>query len=124
MSVSHSGALALHGWLPFNKQIDNYFTFERDASLSSRKTRRHVPGPLSPGLHRDERLFVVTPDAKLLISAGHWDNSLRVYSLAKHKTTQHIHAHTGQDNHVQNIMQHSHAHMQATCTSRYRVSTN
>ena len=95
VAVSQSGTLALHGWLPFNKQVDNYFTSERDASLNSRKTRRSVPGPLSPGLKHSHQLFVVTPDAKLLISAGHWDNSMRVYSLSKHRTTQHIRAHTG-----------------------------
>ncbi len=41
-------------------------------------------------------MFCVTHDAKLILSAGHSDNSLHVYSVAKNKTTQYISGHTGQ----------------------------
>ena len=95
VSVSLSGALGMHSWLPYNKQIEHYFTFEKDASLSSTRTRRYVPGPRSQDVEMTSRLFAVTPDAKLMFSAGHWDNSIRVYSLTKHKTVQTIRAHTG-----------------------------
>ena len=96
ISVSLSGALGMHGWLPYNKQIEHYFTFEKDASLNTTRTRRSVPGPRSQDVEMTSRLFVATPDAKLLVSAGHWDNSIRVYSLTKHKTVQTIRAHTGE----------------------------
>lgn len=95
VSVLQSGTLCLHGWLPYDKSISNYFTFEKDPTLGSVKTRRML-SPFSPGLDLSENLFCVTHDGKLLVSGGYWDNSVRVYSLGKNKTTQHILRHTGQ----------------------------
>lgn len=33
-------------------------------------------GPFAPGLKSTSKLFIVSHDAKLLFSAGHWDNSI------------------------------------------------
>lgn len=55
-----------------------------------------MSGPFAPGLEITSKLFVVSHDAKLLFSGGHWDNSIRVTSLTKGKLMgQHI-RHMGQ----------------------------
>lgn len=59
------------------------------------RTTRKISGPFQPGQEVTSKLFVVTHDAKLLISAGHWDNSMRVFHLSKNKTVSHIIKHTG-----------------------------
>uniref|UniRef100_A0A3Q4H998 Neurobeachin-like 1 n=1 Tax=Neolamprologus brichardi TaxID=32507 RepID=A0A3Q4H998_NEOBR len=80
-----------HGWLPYNKNISNYFTFIKDPTVSNTKTQRFLSGPFAPGVEVTAGLFVVSHDGKLLFSGGHWDNSLRVTSLVKGKTVgQHI----------------------------------
>lgn len=94
VTITESGTLCLHGWLPYDKSISNYFTFEKDPTLDNVKTRRKL-GPFSPGIQLTAKMFIVTHDGKLLVSGGHWDNSIRVYSIAKTKTTQHILRHTG-----------------------------
>ena len=42
-------------------------------------------------------MFAVTHDFKLLISGGHWDNSLRIYSLTKYRTISQIYQHHGKN---------------------------
>ncbi|KAJ8319878.1 hypothetical protein KUTeg_001465 [Tegillarca granosa] len=89
-NISEAGIVGLHGWLPYEKYVANYFTFEKDPSLSSPRTKRKPLGPFAPGLKVDSKLFVVSHDAKLLFSGGHWDNSLQVFNLGKNKLVNHI----------------------------------
>ncbi|XP_006816022.1 neurobeachin-like protein 1 [Saccoglossus kowalevskii] len=81
ITLSERGILGIHGWLPYDKIISNYFTFERDPTLVSPKFRRMVGGPFAPGLKITPSLFVVSHDSRMLFSGGHWDNSLRVHNL-------------------------------------------
>uniref|UniRef100_A0A3P8TJP3 Neurobeachin-like protein 2 n=1 Tax=Amphiprion percula TaxID=161767 RepID=A0A3P8TJP3_AMPPE len=91
VTVSQNCLVGTHGWLPYNKNISNYFTFIKDPTVSNTKTQRFLSGPFAPGVEVAAGLFVVSHDGKLLFSGGHWDNSLRVTSLVKGKTVgQHI----------------------------------
>ncbi|XP_051798116.1 neurobeachin-like protein 1 isoform X1 [Acanthochromis polyacanthus] len=91
VTVSQNCLVGTHGWLPYNKNISNYFTFIKDPTVSNTKTQRFLSGPFAPGVEVTAGLFVVSHDGKLLFSGGHWDNSLRVTSLVKGKTVgQHI----------------------------------
>uniref|UniRef100_A0A4W6E3U6 Neurobeachin-like protein 2 n=1 Tax=Lates calcarifer TaxID=8187 RepID=A0A4W6E3U6_LATCA len=91
VTVSQNCLVGTHGWLPYNKNISNYFTFIKDPTVSNTKTQRFLSGPFAPGIEVTAGLFVVSHDGKLLFSGGHWDNSLRVTSLVKGKTVgQHI----------------------------------
>ncbi|XP_077175319.1 neurobeachin-like protein 1 isoform X2 [Paroedura picta] len=91
VTLSVNCLIGTHGWLPYDRNISNYFTFIRDPTVTNPKTQRTVSGPFAPGLEITPKLFVVSHDAKLLFSGGHWDNSIRVASLAKGKlVAQHI----------------------------------
>ncbi|KAG9335568.1 hypothetical protein JZ751_004472 [Albula glossodonta] len=91
VTLSQNGLMGTHSWLPYDKNISNYFTFIKDPTVANPKTQRFLGGPFSPGVEVTARLFVVSHDGKLLFSGGHWDNSLRVTSLLKGKTVgQHI----------------------------------
>ncbi|XP_063733785.1 neurobeachin-like protein 1 isoform X2 [Eleginops maclovinus] len=91
VTVSKNCLVGTHGWLPYNKNISNYFTFIKDPTVSNAKTQRFLSGPFAPGVEVTAGLFVVSHDGKLLFSGGHWDNSLRVTSLLRGKTVgQHI----------------------------------
>ena len=59
------------------------------------RSRKQLAGPFAPGFRVTCRCFAVSHDAKFIYSAGHWDNSLRVYSISKNKTVAHITRHTG-----------------------------
>lgn len=59
------------------------------------RTQRFLQGPFAPGADLSSRTLAVSPDGKLLFSGGHWDNSLRVTSLAKGKVVGHITRHIG-----------------------------
>ncbi|CAF5113243.1 unnamed protein product, partial [Rotaria magnacalcarata] len=49
-------------------------------------TNRHIiAAPFFPSLEINSRLFAVSHDAQFVFSGGHWDWSLRVYSLIKAK---------------------------------------
>lgn len=37
IGISETGIIGTHGWLPYDKSISNYFTFEKDPSLNSNK---------------------------------------------------------------------------------------
>ncbi|XP_076871278.1 neurobeachin-like protein 1 isoform X2 [Brachyhypopomus gauderio] len=89
VSVSQNGLMGTHSWLPYDRNIMNYFTFIKDPTVSSTKTQRFLTGPFSPEVEVTAKLFVVSHDGKLLFSGGHWDNSLRVTSLLKAKTIGH-----------------------------------
>uniref|UniRef100_A0A8C3FXZ2 Neurobeachin like 1 n=1 Tax=Chrysemys picta bellii TaxID=8478 RepID=A0A8C3FXZ2_CHRPI len=70
--------IGTHGWLPYDRNISNYFT-RKGAEVNS------IIKIIT------SKLFVVSHDAKLLFSGGHWDNSIRVTSLTKGKLTgQHV----------------------------------
>ncbi|XP_055494353.1 neurobeachin-like protein 1 isoform X8 [Leucoraja erinacea] len=91
VTLSQNCLIGTHGWLPYDKVISNYFTFSRDPSLANLRALRCVNGPMTPGLEVSSKLFVVSHDGKLIFSAGHWDNSIRVTSIAKGKLVgQHI----------------------------------
>ncbi|KAJ8003964.1 hypothetical protein DPEC_G00153880 [Dallia pectoralis] len=91
VTLSQNCLMGTHGWLPYDKNISNYFTFIKDPTVTNPKTQRYLSGPFSPGVELTSGLFVVSHDGKLLFSGGHWDNSLRVTSLWKGKTVgQHI----------------------------------
>lgn len=90
VTVTEDGIIGVHGWLPFDKNINFYYTFEKDATMLNLKTKRRIGGPFAPGLKMAPKLFAVTPDARLLVSGGYWDNSLQVYRLDKATTVNHI----------------------------------
>uniref|UniRef100_A0A8C7KL21 Neurobeachin-like protein 2 n=1 Tax=Oncorhynchus kisutch TaxID=8019 RepID=A0A8C7KL21_ONCKI len=89
VTLSQNCLMGTHGWLPYDKNISNYFTFIKDPTVTNPKTQRVLGGPFSPGVEVTAGLFVVSHDGKLLFSGGHWDNSLRVTSLVKGKTVGH-----------------------------------
>ncbi|NWT01862.1 NBEL2 protein, partial [Mionectes macconnelli] len=93
VTVSANGLLGTHSWLPYDKNISNYFSFTKDPTVSNAKTQRFLQGPFAPGVDLSSRTLAVSPDGKLLFSGGHWDNSLRVTSLAKGKVVGHITRH-------------------------------
>ncbi|XP_009473635.1 PREDICTED: neurobeachin-like protein 2 [Nipponia nippon] len=93
VTVSANGLLGTHNWLPYDKNISNYFSFTKDPTVSNAKTQRFLQGPFAPGADLCSRTLAVSPDGKLLFSGGHWDNSLCVTSLAKGKVVGHITRH-------------------------------
>lgn len=50
------------------------------------RTRRSIGGSFHPSVTLHSQLFCLSHDGKMLISAGHWDCSVRVFSLTKNKT--------------------------------------
>ncbi|BFZ22107.1 hypothetical protein BsWGS_25146 [Bradybaena similaris] len=90
ITVTEDGVVGVHGWLPFDKAVPNFYTFDKDSSMLNPKSRKRLGGPFSPGLKITAKLFVVSHDAKLLFSGGYWDNSLQVYSLGRAKMINHI----------------------------------
>ncbi|KAM9488840.1 neurobeachin-like protein 2 isoform 2-T2 [Clarias gariepinus] len=85
VTVSAKGQIGTHSWLPYDKNIANYFTFTKDPTMSNPKTHRFLSGPFSPGVDIGAQVLVVSSDARLLFSGGHWDCSLRVTTLTKAK---------------------------------------
>uniref|UniRef100_A0A673NB59 Neurobeachin-like protein 2 n=1 Tax=Sinocyclocheilus rhinocerous TaxID=307959 RepID=A0A673NB59_9TELE len=83
--LSANGMIGTHSWLPYDKNIANYFTFTRDPSVSNPKTQRFLSGPFSPGVEIGSQVLVVSTDGRLLFSGGHWDCSIRVTMLGKAK---------------------------------------
>ncbi|KAL5005989.1 hypothetical protein ScPMuIL_017147 [Solemya velum] len=90
VSIFYSGIIGTHGWLPYDKAISSYFTFEKDPSMHNAKTRKKIAGSFMPGLDISVKLFVVSHDSKLLFSGGHWDNSLQIYHIGKGRRIGHI----------------------------------
>uniref|UniRef100_A0AAR2L756 Neurobeachin-like protein 2 n=1 Tax=Pygocentrus nattereri TaxID=42514 RepID=A0AAR2L756_PYGNA len=85
VTVSANGQIGTHSWLPYDKNIANYFTFSKDPTMSNPKTQRFLSGPFSPGVEIGAQVLVVSSDGRLLFSGGHWDCSLRVTMLGKAK---------------------------------------
>ncbi|KAL9958919.1 hypothetical protein ACROYT_G035996 [Oculina patagonica] len=93
ITISQNGIVGLQDWLPYSKTRTKPFTFEMDPSVSSNRLRRCIAGPFNPDLQVTSRLFTITHDAKLIITAGHWDNSFRVFTTRGKQLTR-IVAHT------------------------------
>lgn len=53
--------------------------------MSVFSNRHIIAAPFSPSIDITSRLFAVSHDAKFVFSGGHWDWSLRIYSLLKSK---------------------------------------
>ncbi|XP_022621350.1 neurobeachin-like protein 2 isoform X1 [Seriola dumerili] len=85
VTVSSNGLIGTHSWLPYDKNIANYFTFAKDPTITNPKTQRFLSGPFSPGVEISAQVLVVSNDGRLLFSGGHWDCSLRVTQLGKGK---------------------------------------
>ncbi|KTF71963.1 hypothetical protein cypCar_00037697, partial [Cyprinus carpio] len=85
VTVNANGMIGTHSWLPYDKNIANYFTFTRDPSVSNPKTQRFLSGPFSPRVEIGSQVLVVSTDGRLLFSGGHWDCSIRVTMLGKAK---------------------------------------
>ena len=96
ITISSSGLVGIHGWLlqdGLKEKANNDFAFDVDPtfvalagnsnSSSSSHPKRVLPSTFAPGLNLTANMFVVTPDGKYIVSGGHWDNSLRIYSLQK-----------------------------------------
>ncbi|XP_055065658.2 neurobeachin-like protein 2 isoform X2 [Misgurnus anguillicaudatus] len=94
VTVCANGMIGTHSWLPYDKNIANYFTFTRDSTMTNPKTQRFLSGPFSPGVEIGSQVLVVSSDGRLLFSGGHWDCSLRVTMLAKAKLVGRICRHT------------------------------
>ncbi|XP_056141784.1 neurobeachin-like protein 2 isoform X4 [Lampris incognitus] len=85
VTVSANGLIGTHGWLPYDKNIANYFTFTKDPTVANLKTQRFLSRPFAPGVEMGAQVLVVSNDGRLLFSGGHWDGSLRVTQLGKGK---------------------------------------
>ncbi|XP_011603991.2 neurobeachin-like protein 2 isoform X2 [Takifugu rubripes] len=85
VTVSSNGLIGTHSWLPYDKNIANYFMFTKDPTMSNPKMQRFLNGPFSTGVEMSARVLVVSNDGRLLFSGGHWDCSLRVTQLGKGK---------------------------------------
>ncbi|XP_054992464.1 neurobeachin-like protein 2 isoform X1 [Sorex araneus] len=83
VTVSANGLLGTHSWLPYDRNISNYFSFSKDPNMSNPKMQRLLSGPWAPGSGVNGRALAVAPDGKLLFSGGHWDGSLRVTALPR-----------------------------------------
>ncbi|XP_076823781.1 neurobeachin-like protein 1 isoform X1 [Clavelina lepadiformis] len=81
VTVSERGVIGLHGWLPYDRSITNYFTFEKDPSVGNSRLQKSVKGLLSPGLRLSPHLFLLTHDAKFMVVGGYWDNSIRIMTV-------------------------------------------
>lgn len=58
------------------------------------RNRLTIPVPFSPSISISSHLFVLSHDGKFLISGGHWDWSVQLYSLNKSKIIQSTIFHT------------------------------
>ncbi len=63
-----------------NKIAENCFQI---LAGSNNGTQTKLPSTFAPGLCLSAKLFVATGDGKHLVGGGHWDNSLRVFSVHK-----------------------------------------
>jgi hypothetical protein len=71
------------------------FEFEISRDFDVFRLRKLLGAPFAPGVRITPWLFAVTHDAKLVLSGGHWDNSLCVYSSSRGKTIASIVRHNG-----------------------------
>nr|XP_020023925.1 neurobeachin-like protein 2 isoform X4 [Castor canadensis] len=93
VTVSASGLLGTHSWLPYDRNINNYFSFSKDTTIGSPKMQRLLSGPWVPGSGVSGQVLAVAPDGKLLFSGGYWDGSLRVTALPRGKLLNQLNRH-------------------------------
>uniref|UniRef100_A0A8C0KM69 Neurobeachin-like protein 2 n=1 Tax=Canis lupus dingo TaxID=286419 RepID=A0A8C0KM69_CANLU len=93
VTVSASGLLGIHNWLPYDRNINNYFSFNKDPTIGNPKMQRLLSGPWVPESGVSGQALAVAPDAKLLFSGGHWDGSLRVTALPRGKLLKQLNRH-------------------------------
>ncbi|KAM8758503.1 neurobeachin-like protein 2 [Rhynchonycteris naso] len=89
VTVSANGLLGTHSWLPYDRNISNYFSFIKDST----KMQRLLSGPWVPDSGVSGQALAVAPDGKLLFSGGHWDGSLRVTALPRGKLLNQLNRH-------------------------------
>ena len=53
------------------------------SGVNSANQTKLLPSTFAPGLNLNANLFVATSDGKHIVSGGHWDNSLRIFSIHK-----------------------------------------
>ncbi len=58
------------------------------------RNRLTAVAPFSPSIEITSRLFTLSHDGKFIFSGGHWDCSLRIYSVLKSKTIHAVVHHT------------------------------
>ena len=63
--------------------------------FSFRSKWHYIGAPFAPSIVPSPAMFVVSCSNKLLVSAGHWDNSFRVESLEKGKIIARVAYHQG-----------------------------
>ena len=59
------------------------------------RARQYIGAPFAQDIVVSHHLFVLSPNNKLLITGGHWDNSFRVVQIDKGKLTKRINHHNG-----------------------------
>ena len=87
ITISSSGLVGVHGWLP-QENKNNDFVFDVDPTFLSETSSPgaaglKLPSTFASGHTLNANLFVVTQDGKHIVSGGHWDSSLRVFSIPK-----------------------------------------
>jgi hypothetical protein len=94
VTVTISGRLNIHGWLPFSSTKSRPFTFQFDPNAHFDRSRwQTVAGPFSQDIPVSHGLFILSPNNKLLVTCGHWDNSFRVFSIERSKLLARIEHH-------------------------------
>ncbi|XP_027788340.2 neurobeachin-like protein 2 isoform X2 [Marmota flaviventris] len=93
VTVSANGLLGTHNWLPYDRNINNYFSFSKDPTMGNPKTQRLLSGPWVPGSGVNGQALAVAPDGRLLFSGGYWDGSLRVTALPRGKLLNQLSCH-------------------------------
>ncbi|XP_049530577.1 neurobeachin-like protein 1 isoform X2 [Anopheles darlingi] len=83
ITVTKSGILGCHSWMSFDKERG--FLLEIDATTLNLKNRKKLIGPFHPSITLNSKMFAVSADAKYIYAGGIWDNSVRVFNMARGK---------------------------------------
>ena len=89
---------------PFNLIPTHTLTSKRERERENvvtppplhRSKWHYIGGPFAHDLEVTHKLFVLSPNNKYLVTAGHWDNSLRVHSIERTKITARVLHHNGE----------------------------